>query len=148
MEKDMEEKTVTVPIDCRDAFREPSKGTSTGVGDDGNPAYCVTARGAVQAVCNVAPTLTSSNSSPPSSEGTLQVMSVHKATAQVRRLTPVECERLQGFPDNYTRIPWKGKTAEECPDGPRYKAIGNSWAVPCVAWIGRRIDIAMQYSEL
>ena len=58
---------------------------------------------------------------------------------QVRRLTPVECERLQGFPDNYTRIPWKGKPAEDCPDRPRYKAIGNSWAVPCVAWIGRRI---------
>lgn len=58
----------------------------------------------------------------------------------VRRLTPVECERLQGFPDNYTRIPWRGKPAEECPDGPRYKALGNSWAVPLFAWLGRRID--------
>jgi DNA (cytosine-5)-methyltransferase 1 len=63
------------------------------------------------------------------------------ATAmQVRRLTPVECERLQGFPDGYTAIPWRGKPASECPDGPRYKALGNSWAVPVVRWIGRRIN--------
>jgi DNA (cytosine-5)-methyltransferase 1 len=61
-------------------------------------------------------------------------------TIQVRRLTPVECERLQGFPDNFTRIPWKRKPAEECPDGPRYKALGNSMAVPCMRWIGERID--------
>lgn len=57
----------------------------------------------------------------------------------VRRLTPRECERLQGFPDDYTLIPWRGKPAEECPDGPRYKAIGNSKAIPVVRWIGRRI---------
>ena len=56
----------------------------------------------------------------------------------VRRLTPVECERLQGFPDNYTNIPWR--KAAESPDGPRYKALGNSWAVPVVAWIGQRIQ--------
>ena len=57
----------------------------------------------------------------------------------VRRLTPVECERLQGFPDNWSRISWKGKPEEECPDGPRYKACGNSMAVPCMFWIGERI---------
>ncbi len=62
------------------------------------------------------------------------------AAMQVRRLTPVECERLQGFPDNYTAIPWRGRPASECPDGPRYKALGNSWAVPVVRWIGRRIN--------
>lgn len=56
---------------------------------------------------------------------------------QVRRLTPVECERLQGFPDNYTNI------KDKCPDGPRYKALGNSWAVPVVRWIGDRIDRAL-----
>ena len=56
----------------------------------------------------------------------------------VRRLTPVECERLQGFPDGYTNIPWR--KAAESPDGPRYKALGNSWAVPVVAWIGQRIQ--------
>jgi DNA (cytosine-5)-methyltransferase 1 len=56
----------------------------------------------------------------------------------VRRLTPTECERLQGFPDGYTNIPWR--KAAESPDGPRYKALGNSWAVPVVAWIGQRIQ--------
>ena len=61
---------------------------------------------------------------------------------QVRRLTPVECERLQGFPDNYTAIPWRKKPADQCPDGPRYKALGNSWAVPVVRWIGQRIQYA------
>ena len=91
----------------------------------------------------------------------------------VRRLTPRECERLQGFPDDYTHIPWieykrlqrraakagtsyeaelrkrgkelRGKPVSECPDGPRYKALGNSWAVPCVRWIGRRIKDALSY---
>ena len=58
----------------------------------------------------------------------------------VRRLTPRECERLQGLPDDYTLIPWRGKPAEECPDGPRYKAIGNSKAIPVVRWIGKRIQ--------
>ncbi len=58
----------------------------------------------------------------------------------VRRLTPVECERLQGFPDNWTRVPYRGRSSEECPDGPRYKAIGNSMAVPVMRWIGRRIQ--------
>jgi len=62
----------------------------------------------------------------------------------VRRLTPRECERLQGFHDDYTAIPWRGKPADECPDGPRYKALGNSWAVPCVAWIGRRIQASIE----
>lgn len=81
----------------------------------------------------------------------------------VRRLTPRECERLQGFPDDYTAIPWRtwqeasrkgasyeglllergmtlrGPSVEECPDGPRYKALGNSMAVPCMRWIGERI---------
>jgi DNA (cytosine-5)-methyltransferase 1 len=90
---------------------------------------------------------------------------------QVRRLTPRECERLQGFPDGHTDIPWteyqriqraaakagssfeaelkkrgkvlRGPKTPACPDGPRYKALGNSWAVPNVAWIGRRIQAAL-----
>lgn len=61
------------------------------------------------------------------------------STSSVRRLIPRECERLQGQPDDYTLIPWRGKPAEECPDGPRYKAIGNSKAVTVVRWIGQRI---------
>jgi DNA (cytosine-5)-methyltransferase 1 len=57
----------------------------------------------------------------------------------VRRLTPIECERLQGFPDNYTNIAWRGKP--ESPDSLRYKAMGNSMAVPCMKWIGERIEM-------
>jgi len=57
----------------------------------------------------------------------------------VRRLTPRECERLQGFPDDYTLIPYRNKPAA---DGPRYKAIGNSMAVPVMQWIGYRIMLA------
>lgn len=87
-----------------------------------------------------------------------------KINSIVRRLTPLECERLQGFPDDWTRIPWrmyqdanrkgcsyeeillekgmtlKNSSVENCPDGPRYKAIGNSMAVPVMKWIGQRID--------
>ena len=59
----------------------------------------------------------------------------------VRRLTPEECEKLQGFPPGYTAIPWRGKGAADCPDGPRYKALGNSFAVPVMRWIGERIDM-------
>jgi DNA (cytosine-5)-methyltransferase 1 len=61
------------------------------------------------------------------------------STMQVRRLTPVECERLQGFPDGYTNIPWR--KAIDSPDGPRYKALGNSMAVPVMKWIGERIKL-------
>ena len=60
---------------------------------------------------------------------------------EIRRLTPRECERLQGFPDDWTEIPYRGKPAEECPDGPRYKAMGNSMAVNVMRWIGNRIDM-------
>jgi site-specific DNA-cytosine methylase len=60
------------------------------------------------------------------------------SSMQVRRLTAEECEFLQGFPRGFTNIPWRGKP--EAPDGPRYKALGNSWAVPNVRWIGARID--------
>ena len=80
---------------------------------------------------NVSPTLKASDS------GTNRTPSAHIGMA-VRRLTPVECERLQGFPDNYTNIPWR--KADQSPDGPRYKALGNSWAVPVVRWIGERIE--------
>jgi len=65
---------------------------------------------------------------------------------QVRRLTPVECERLQGFPDDYTNIPWRKK--DEAPDGPRYKALGNSMAVPCMKWIGQRIKSVIAHQEV
>lgn len=64
---------------------------------------------------------------------------------RVRRLMPVECERLQGMPDNYTLVPYRGKLAA---DGPRYKAIGNSMAVPCVEWLGRRIACVLPASSV
>jgi site-specific DNA-cytosine methylase len=64
----------------------------------------------------------------------------HIATDMVvRRITPREAERLQGFPDDWTMIPWNGKPAEECPDGHRYKACGNSMATPVMRWIGLRL---------
>ena len=60
---------------------------------------------------------------------------------QVRRLMPSECARLQGFPDDHARIPWKGRPSAQCPDGPQYKAYGNSMAVNVMRWLGRRIDL-------
>ena len=104
---------MVVPIDLRNAQRDPDKHDAvnrqgTGVAKDGDPAHTVTSA-CVQGV----------------------------ATAmQVRRLTPIECERLQGFPDGYTDIRPRGK---DTPDGPRYKALGNSMAVPVMRWIGERI---------
>ncbi|EAU0241769.1 Dam family site-specific DNA-(adenine-N6)-methyltransferase [Salmonella enterica subsp. enterica serovar Thompson] len=86
------------------------------------------------------PTLTSASS------GTNLAPAVIHGVA-VRRLTPVECERLQGFPDNHTLISWRGKDAADCPDGQRYKAIGNSMAVPVMRWIGERIAAARPAEE-
>lgn len=67
---------------------------------------------------------------------------------RVRRLMPVECERLMGMPDNWTQVPYRGKPAEECADSPRYKAIGNSKAVPVVRWIAGRIKREMEYGDM
>ena len=78
------------------------------------------------------------------SRGTNQQRFLQQGWA-VRRLTPVECERLQGFPDGYTDIPWRGK--QTAPDGPRYKALGNSMAVNCMRWIGRRIELVESLAE-
>jgi DNA (cytosine-5)-methyltransferase 1 len=72
--------------------------------------------------------------------GTDQIGAV-MASLAVRRLTPKECERLQGFPDGYTDVTYRGKPAA---DGPRYRALGNSMAVPVMAWIGRRIQMVME----
>lgn len=106
-----------VPLDLRNATRDPNKKDEqnrqgVGVGEDGAPM------------------------------NTLTVASVPGVgwQATVRRLLPVECERLMGFPDNHTRISWKGKPEEECPDAPRYKACGNSMCVNVMAWIGHRIQ--------
>lgn len=106
-----------VPLDLRNATRDPEKHDAqnrqgVGVGEDGAPMNTVTAA-SVPCV---------------------------GWQATVRKLLPIECERLMGFPDNWTRISWKGKPEEECPDAPRYKACGNSMCVNVMAWIGERID--------
>lgn len=113
----------TYPINEQIATRDKNlgRGTGLGVGADGDPAFTLLANH---------PTW-SHRKSETSPWGVNPML--------VRRLTPLECERLQGFPDEHTLIAWKGKPAEECPDGPRYKAIGNSMAVPVMRWIGRRI---------
>ncbi|CAM0108502.1 DNA methyltransferase [Vibrio phage 234P10] len=85
----------------------------------------------------VTPTLMSN----PNGGMKLEPVFVPPVTPAVRRLTPVECERLQGFPDNWTHIPWRNK--QDTPDGPRYKAIGNSKAVPVVQWLGARIAVEL-----
>ena len=124
-------------------------GANSNVFEDVSPTLKVgTNSGAGSPPAVVSPTLTSYNldsRSPQSDESTAIVGKVLDASKNksmaVRRLTPVECERLQGFPDNYTQIAWKGKAPEDCPDGPRYKALGNSMAVPVMRWIGEGIQM-------
>lgn len=83
----------------------------------------------------ICPTLTKEGPSGSAGGSGAEVLTL---TSAVRRLTPKECERLQGFPDDYTNIPWRGKP--NSPDGPRYKALGNSWAVPKFRWLGERVQ--------
>jgi DNA (cytosine-5)-methyltransferase 1 len=94
---------------------------------------------------NIAPTITQCKGSRGGSsmEALDEVSAVfaQQPTMAIRRLTPRECERLQGFPDDWTLIPYRNKPADQCPDGPRYKACGNSMAVPCMAYLGRRIQM-------
>ena len=114
---------ICVPLNTqlglRGAETSNSKREGVGIGRDGEPSF------------------------------TLQASHSHAIISPkaVRRLTPVECERLQGFPDNFTQIPWRNKAAEDCPDGPRYKAMGNSMAVPVMRWIGERIEMVESLDE-
>lgn len=110
---------VVYPIDTMNSIGRKGGSNGTGIGAAGAPSYTLT-RGHSHAV----------------------------ATASVvRKLMPVECERLQGFPDNWSQIPYRGKPAEQCPDAPRYKALGNSWCVPVVRWIGHRIQKELELSQ-
>ena len=139
-----------IPLDLRNSQRDPEKHDAQnrqglGVGSVGDPAPTVDAS-FVHGVAQVNMQGSKSNAcvSTDGSSFTLNAMHGHDvhAVAQamtVRRLTPRECERLQGFPDDYTLIPWRKKAAGDCPDGPRYKALGNSMAVNCMEWIGERI---------
>ena len=80
----------------------------------------------------------------PGGDSALAIESGAEQQFAVRRLTVTECERLMGFPDGYTRISYHGRPAEDCPDTPRYTALGNSWAVPVVRWVGERIQMQMR----
>ncbi len=109
---------VAIPIDTMNATERPSnKSPKCGIGEDGDPA----------------PTLSKTHHHAVCTDG-------EQDAGIVRRLLPLECERLMGFPDDYTKISWKGKPPEECPDAPRYKACGNSMCVNVMAWIGHRIQ--------
>jgi DNA (cytosine-5)-methyltransferase 1 len=112
----------------------PAVKVGSGLGIPSPPAVAFQQNQLGEVRCgNIAGTVnTNSNASGRNTPMAMQAMTV-------RRLTPRECERLQGFPDDYTLIPWRKKQAEDCPDGPRYKALGNSMAVNCMAWIGERI---------
>lgn len=119
-----------------------------GVGIQADQAYTLEARAEVQAVAHVAvaPTLRAGGNQtggdrPMGTDADTADSLLSTSGSQVRRLTPRECERLQGFPDDYTQIPWRKKSASDCPDGPRYKALGNSMAVPVMRWIGERIQM-------
>lgn len=96
------------------------------------------------AIGDVSPTL-STDHNPAVYEIAGNTEDSHMDGLTVRRLTPLECERLQGFPDGWTDIPWRGR--ERAPDGPRYKALGNSMAVPVMRWIGERIHMVEEANK-
>ena len=154
------------PINEQIATRDKKlgRGTGLGIGSDGDPALTLLANhphmvaavsgsdpiamgnlNAHTVICrNVCPTLKCGG------DGAMvasEVADEYVGTIPmlVRRLTPLECERLQGFPDGHTLIRWNGEPAEECPDAPRYKAIGNSMAVPVMRWIGKRIALVDEH---
>lgn len=150
---------VLQPVPIQDGREINKQKNGIGVGQPGDPAYTLDTTGAqsvydcgdvrATTVAIQGTVIGRQDHNGPSGSGcsnngemfTLTTTDVH-AVAQamtVRRLTPRECERLQGFPDNYTLIPWRKKAANDCPDGSRYKALGNSMAVNCMEWIGERI---------
>lgn len=128
--------------EARKAFAERSNASSRAAssGIDGAPGlqplehrvYCASDTGVhMSVVHDLAPTLTAHDSK--------SACFINAQDFSVRRLTPVECERLQGFPDGYTDVRWRGK--EHAPDSKRYKALGNSMAVPVMRWIGEGIEL-------
>ena len=141
---------MAIPIDTRNVTRDPDKKDEmnrqgVGIGSDGDPCHTLTSSH-VNAVAFQPGNLVRRAGSDPSTEvfPTLSKDSgdqnPHVAVNMaVRRLTPEECEALQGFERGHTKISWKGKPPEQCPDGPRYKSIGNSMATTCMRFIGQRI---------
>jgi len=131
---------VAFPLDTQNMTEGHASG-GKGFGEQGDPSFTL-GRAHSHAVAfgvgenpELAHCLRSGASKADKHESTTYIAS----PMQVRRLTPIECERLQGFPDNYTNIPWRNKP--EAPDWPRYKALGNSMAVPCMRWLGERIQM-------
>lgn len=140
--------SIVLPINTMTVQGRPSDDINprmgSGIGGIGDPCPTIT-KGHSHAVCfaqnqegelrtsSIANTVTTSGNATARGTGKLLSSSV------VRRLTPAECEKLQAFPVGWTQIPYRGKPAEQCPDGPRYKALGNSWAVCCARWIFERI---------
>lgn len=107
---------IAVPIQYAEQLGREKRQNGMGIGDDGDPIFTLERRQV---------------------HGVLAFLAV-VSQAQVRRLTPRECERLQGFPDDYTLITYRGKPST---DGARYRALGNSMAVPIMRWIGKRIEL-------
>ena len=136
------------PLNTQLGLRGPHTSNSPreglGVGNIGDPAYTIQAAHSHAVIAFGAQNSAAQGDSVSTEVTPTLDKSKTPAVAQasaVRRLTPVECERLQGFPDDYTQIPWRNKPAENCPDGPRYKAMGNSMAVPVMRWLGERISM-------
>lgn len=133
---------VCYPLNTQIITRGGALGRNTGFGmaQDGEPAYTLQA-GHSHGVCfnaEVSPCRGKESMSPTKSSSGQMIDFCIASQMQVRRLTPEECEALQGFPEDYTNIPWRKKP--ESPGGPRYKALGNSMAVPVMRYIGERIQ--------
>ncbi|MFJ4346321.1 DNA cytosine methyltransferase [Pseudomonas sp. NPDC089401] len=126
----------TPPEDIAGTLTTRNAGGDLGCLQPVMPPLCLAhGQGGAELWVDGAPTLTCNHEAP-----------ILVQSTAVRRLMPVECEALQGFERDYTRIPWRNKPAERCPDAPRYKALGNSMAVPCMAWIGQRLLRALEQS--
>lgn len=143
-----------MPIDLRNASRGEKitnnrssgsgKAPGHGIGNPGDPAFTVSERGqAIALAFDMRGRDGGAQFEGPHDTANVRASSGGSSRSYVsdqlavRRLTPTECERLQGFPDGYTQVPYRGKAAA---DGPRYKALGNSMAVNVMRWIGRRIE--------
>jgi DNA (cytosine-5)-methyltransferase 1 len=151
------EQGALLPINMQIATRHEAlgRGTGFGIGDHGDPAYTIT-KEHHHAIAIQERAVSENIEAGPQGAGfsedgcayTLEarhhVQSVQAGWA-VRRLTPTECHRLQGFRDGFCNIPWRGKP--ESPDGPQYKALGNSMAVNVMRWIGRRIQMVEEITK-
>lgn len=155
--------TPIVPVQHPVAIQERAVSENPDAGPDGKgwrddgAAYTLEARATVQAVAStIAFSSKDSGAMPEGPHDTANIRAASGGSSRsyaassawgVRRLTPTECARLQGFPDDWARIPWRGKPAEDCPDGPQYKAYGNSMAVNVMCWIGERIAAVASAGE-